>query len=48
MADFAPDDQILKMVKNEYLKIVSNINEYISWDQAGISSLSYSNCLVLS
>ncbi|CAF4733012.1 unnamed protein product, partial [Rotaria sp. Silwood2] len=34
MADFAPQTQVLEMVEKEYLKIVSNINDSITWDDA--------------
>ena len=39
MTDFASEAQILKMVKQEFLKIVQNINESVSWDESDMCGL---------
>lgn len=36
MADFAPEAQIMHMVEREFLKIMENEEETITWDQGGI------------
>jgi hypothetical protein len=41
MTDFVPNDQILIMLKQEFVNIAPNINESITWDDGGMCRLSY-------
>ena len=41
MADFAPETQLMQMVEREFLKMMENEGETITWDQGGTSIVQF-------